>query len=134
MPVYLFTFHAHRSWMPDHRRGYTKRKKGYLPPDPAMARMYENRANQDPSSFDPEVQRSLLARLREACTHLNCRFHGGATEEGHIHGLVSWKQVRGWLSIRTSIKTSLSRHLHEKHPGTELSRGASRKHVKDQRH
>jgi hypothetical protein len=128
----MFSFHAYRSWMPDHRRGYTRRGEGYQPPDPEMARNYERRAKHDRSWFDPEIQKSLIARAQEACVHLDCRLHGFATELGHV--LVSWKHSRTWQSIRTSIKSSLTRCMREKHLGIEFSRGASRKHVEKRPH
>lgn len=37
MPVYLFTFHSHGSWLPDRTQGYTRRQQGILPADPYMA-------------------------------------------------------------------------------------------------
>ena len=134
MPVYLFSFHAYRSWMPDHPRGYTRRGKGYQPSDPEMARNYERAAKGGRSWFDAAVQRGLLARFHEACGCIDVRFHGGATEAGHFHGLVSWRHRRTWMSVRTSIKSSLTRYLHDQHPGVELSRGASRKRVTDRKH
>ena len=33
MPVYLFTFHAYGSWLPDNPRGYVRRKEGIQPQD-----------------------------------------------------------------------------------------------------
>ncbi|MEM1355661.1 MAG: hypothetical protein AAGH88_12345 [Planctomycetota bacterium] len=40
MPVYHFTFHAYGTWMPDHAKGYVRRKLGILPPDAKMAEQY----------------------------------------------------------------------------------------------
>ena len=34
MPVFMFTLHAYRSWMPDHRRGFVIRSKGIQKRDP----------------------------------------------------------------------------------------------------
>jgi REP element-mobilizing transposase RayT len=134
MPVYLFTFHAYRSWMPSHRRGYTKRGKGYFPTDENMAQNYESRANHDPTIFDEELSRILIEQLRESCVIIHCRLHAGTTEPTHIHGLVSWKHVRGWMSIRSSLKTALTKRLKAIREDLALSRGASRKQVKDRSH
>ncbi len=134
VPVYLFTFHGCRTWMPDHKRGYTKRKKGYLPPDEEMARNYERRAKRAKTLFDEELSRALIQEFIDSCKLIDCRFHGGSTELTHVHGLVSWKVDRGWMSIRNSLKTSLTKRL--KHIGDDvsLSRGGSRKHIKHRGH
>jgi REP element-mobilizing transposase RayT len=134
MPVYLFTFHAYRSWMPDHKRGYTQRGKGYLPPDEEMAQNYERRAKHDATIFDEELSRALLQELIDSCKKISCRFHGGSTEPTHIHGLVSWKHDRSWMSVRTSLKTSLTKRLKQISKDIALSRGASRKQVETRRH
>ena len=58
MPVYFFSYHAYRSWMPDHRRGYTRRGEGYQPTDEEMARHYRENSKSDGVLFDEELQRS----------------------------------------------------------------------------
>jgi REP element-mobilizing transposase RayT len=120
--------------MPDHPRGYTQRKKGYLPTDPEMARNYERRANDDPSEFDDETSTSLVQELIESCPKIKARLHAGATEITHIHALVSWKHDRSWMSMRASLKTSLTKALKRLQNGTALSRGGSRKRVEDRDH
>jgi hypothetical protein len=73
MPVYLFTYHAHRSWMPDHKRGYTKRNEGYQKPDPKMAQEYNDRANHDDEVLlDRELQRALIDECIVACSIRSC--------------------------------------------------------------
>lgn len=159
MPVYLFSFHAYRSWMPDHPRGYTRRKNGYLPPDEEMADKYREKAKSDGVLFDEELQRALVEEFQIACKYQGLRFHGGSTEPSHVHGLVSWKSGKHWSRVRASIKSSLSRRLaiEEKNRGDandrrdatrrrnsresdkgeyvlKLSRGASRKHVTNRGH
>ena len=111
MPVYLFTFHAYQSWMPDHRRGYTRRGKGYFPSDPEMARRYREKAKSDPVEFDRETQRALVEELQVASAHQDFRLHAGSTEPTHVHALVSWKGFRPWVEVRKQIKSSLSRRL-----------------------
>jgi hypothetical protein len=60
MPCYLFNYHAHGSWMPDHRREYVKRHKGILPPDTEMAARYRANMTQDVVLFDTMIQRHLI--------------------------------------------------------------------------
>jgi len=40
MPVFLFSYHAYRSWMPDHERGYTQRRGDILPTNDVMAALF----------------------------------------------------------------------------------------------
>lgn len=141
MPVYLFTFHTYRSWMPDHRRGYTKRNKGYQKPDPNMAQEYSDRANHDDEVLlDRDLQRALIEESIRSCKFQKLQTHAFFTEPSHIHQLVSWKDRRGWLKVRMALKRSLSRRLNQisrdERNGTflALSRGASRKHVLNRKH
>jgi REP element-mobilizing transposase RayT len=69
-----------------------------------------------------------------SCQMIDCRLHAGSTETTHIHALVSWKHARSWLSIRSSLKTSLTKALKLLDSDAGLSRGCSRKHVKDSGH
>jgi REP element-mobilizing transposase RayT len=134
VPVYLFTFHAYRSWMPDHKRGYTKRNEGYQPTDEETAQNYARRAKHEETVFDEAIERALIQEMIDSCAKIRCRLHAGTTEPTHIHGLVSWKYVRGWMSIRKSLKSSLTKRLKEISQDIALSRGASRKHVLNRGH
>lgn len=141
MPVYLFTFHTYRTWMPDHPRGYTKRNEGYQLPDSEMARRYDERANHpDEVLLDAELQRALIDESIIASKHQHFPLHAAFTEPSPIHDLVSWTDARSWEGVRTSLKSSLSRKLktisEKERDGAHLalSRGASRKQVNDQAH
>lgn len=141
MPVYLFSYHGYRTWMPDHKRGYTKRGEGYQPTDPEMARKYEDRAKHDETIFNHEIQRALIEEAMIAAEHQRFRLHAGAGEPTHVHHLVSRTDSREWIKVRTSLKSSLTRRLsalsHTLFEGQivlKLSRGASRKRVEDEAH
>ena len=132
MPCYLFTFHAYRSWMPNHRRGYTRRGVGYVAFDPVMNARYVARAGAEPTVFDARLQATVVTHLLDLPMHVPVRLHAVTTEPSHIHVLLSWRLDRGWLSLRTSVKTSLTRFLRERSDDRRplrLSRGASRKRV-----
>jgi hypothetical protein len=134
MPVYLFTFHAYRSWMPDRGRGYVRRDEGILPPDPEMADKYRERATDEPTILTHEIQRALVEELQVACGFQRLRCHGGTTEPSHIHALTSWNDDRASLAIRSGIKRSLSMWLTKLSTEDQqlfLSGGASQKRVKD---
>jgi hypothetical protein len=97
--------------MPDHRRGYTRRGKGYQRPDPEKAKQYRENATSKPVEFDRDTQRLLIEELLTACRFQKLRCHAGSTEPSHIHGLVSWEGFRPWERVRASLKSSLSRRL-----------------------
>ena len=138
MPVYFFTFHAYRSWMPDHPRGYVKRKEEVLPPDPEMAKRYEARANHEPAVFTAEIEKELIDEVLIWSRATGIHVYAIGTEPSHIHSLTSWSSDRTAISVRTSLKTSLSRRLSDmsKHIGfrVALSRGGDSTHVKDRSH
>ena len=90
MPVHLFTFHAYRSWMPDHPDGYTRRHEGRLAPDAEMAERYEQRAVGEEVVFDPALQRALIEESIAAAMHQELHLHAASTEPSHLHLLVSW--------------------------------------------
>jgi REP element-mobilizing transposase RayT len=137
MPVYLFTFHAYRSWMPDRRRGYVRRDEGVLPADAEMAEFYAEQAKDEPTILNAPLQRCLIEEMIVACQHRLLHLHAGTSEPSHVHALVSWREEKGWLAVRSGLKSSLSRRLTkestEQHP-LRLSEGASRKHVNDRDH
>jgi REP element-mobilizing transposase RayT len=137
MPVYLFTFHAYRSWMPDRGRGYVRRDEGILPPDEEMAAFYEEQAKDEPTVLNPTLQRILIEELIIACGHQKVHLYAGTTEPSHVHSLVGWRGEKGWLAVRNGLKSSLSRRLTKESTVEQrlrLSEGASRKHVKDREH
>jgi len=145
MPVYLFTFHGHMTWMPDHPRGYTRRGRGYQNPDPVRAEWYrKNAEDKEACIFDDELMRALVEEARTACKHQHLRLHSGTTETTHLHYLVSCMDARHWLKVRNSLKMSLSLRL--KREGNQatstprnltdikLSRSGSRKRVATRKH
>ncbi len=136
MPCYLFTFHAYRSWMPDRGEGFVRRGEGISPPDEELARQYEERAGENEVWFDENIQRLLIKETRIACEKQRYRGHCVATEPTHIHALVSWKDERPWLKIRTGLKTSLSLRLNHdvRRRAHWFVDSASRKQVKDEDH
>ena len=60
MPCYLFTYHAFGSWMPDHRRGFVRRRHGILAPSIKTANQYRDRMVHDAVVFDANMQRRLI--------------------------------------------------------------------------
>jgi REP element-mobilizing transposase RayT len=137
MPVYLFTFHAYRSWSPAHCRGYVRRGEGILPSDPRMADIYDRQATDPPVLFTPEIQRILIQTAHEVCSSRQWRLHAAGTEPTHIHLLVSWKTFIPWNNVTMRLKNVMSLFLGRrlKMPKRKwFVRGESRKRVTDRKH
>ena len=135
MPCYLFTFHAYCSWMPDRPRGYVRRHEGILPSDQGMAKRYRNNAKDDPAKMLADCQLAAIEILCEGVKHIDCRLHFVATDETHVHALVSWRGPRTWQQNRASLKKALTIRMKEKVGNRRwLSEGASRKQVRDRTH
>ena len=137
VPVYFFTYHAYRSWMPDHKRGFVKEGEGYLPPNPKLAKAYRDVAKFPPVEFDHDTEKLLIEVAQDVCGRRDWHFHGGATEPSHFHALVSWRGNHRWQDVRGKIRNILSLEL-SKRAGTTgrpwFVQKASRKRVRDRDH
>ncbi len=137
MPVYHFTLHAYRNWRPDHPRGYTKRGKGYQPPDPEEAKKYDERAQQEPAEFSRVVQALIIRFTHDFCARRRFRFHGAANEPGHIHLVLSWRGYSAWNEVLRRMKNLLTTKLNQyfNTPAQRwFVRGGSRKRVGNSGH
>ena len=132
MAVYHFTVHAHGDWRADHPRGYTKRGKGYQPPDPEEAQKRDERAKQEPTEFPRDVQALLIRTTHDFCTRRRFRLLGMGNEKGHTHIVIGWTAFCAWEEVLRRLKnvltTALNRHFDT--PGRHwFGRGGSRKRV-----
>lgn len=137
MPVYMFTYHAYASWMPDRRQGYVHHTRGLQSADSAMAAAYRRKQTQSAITFDERISIStiIIDAVREAAAHLDATIHAIIVEPTHVHLLISWSHVRDWRSMRRSVKTAISRGLNaEVRRRTWLSKNASRKRIRDAAH
>ena len=135
MPCYLFTYHGHGTWLPDHPRGYVRRKEGVLASDAHMAVCYRRNMNTEQVHFDAEMQRTMIAAAIEAFPIQGIRGHAIATDATHLHVLVSWTSDRTWEVVRRQLRGSLTRRLNKEFERREwFSKQPSRKRVKDRRH
>jgi len=64
MPVFLFTYHAYASWLPDHKRGYVRRKQGVQPPNQKEADRYRRQMKETPVVFSTEIQHEILTACK----------------------------------------------------------------------
>lgn len=141
MPVYVFTFHAYRSWMPDHPRGYVVRNKGVHAPDHAEAERYRSIATHDEFSIEDEFQLVIIDEAQRAVAFQQLHLHHVATETTHAHLLVSWRSKMKWRQVRASLKSSLTLAIRDRmrKQGRDasvpiFSHGSSRKRIRNWRH
>ena len=121
--------------MPDRKRGYVKRDKGVLPPDPDMAGRYKQNMKESPVEFDADKQRAMLDEMRIGSKFQRFDLRGVGTDPTHLHGLVSWRDERSWDRLRNGIRSSLTRRLNrEFEKRSWFVEGASRKRVVERQH
>ena len=130
--------------MPDHPCGYTTRATGYLAPNERVARAYGQTAKHGKVFFEADLQRWMIDELIKAQRFIDTRLHIATTESTHIHFLVSWSGDRTWESVRSSLRTSVTRRVRAElqlargAPGNRkppiFSDGGSRRHVSDRSH
>jgi hypothetical protein len=138
MPVYLFTYHAYQSWMPDNPRGYVQEEEGIHPRNERLAAAYRKAATHPPFEFDALAQLQLIVKTRAVCAGDGYRLHGAATEPTHLHAVLSWADALLALGkVRGRIKNLLSLDLSRRAIVTGrpwFSTGASRRRVRDAEH
>ena len=135
MPCYLFTYHGYGTWLPDHPRGFVRRREGVLAADSQLANHYRLKQGQRTVIFNQQLQQLLISTTLSTSQYLGVDFHGIASESSHIHLLLSWRHDRHWKSISQSLKSRLTRQLSQeiaKRPW--FSKGSSRKCVRDRTH
>jgi REP element-mobilizing transposase RayT len=137
MPVYLFSFHAYRSWNADDRRGYVEYKRGIQPPNAKRAQQYDRNATQAPVLFDKRELTLFLSMSYDACTRRQWRLHAFASEPTHVHLLVSWREFEPWQAVRKKLKNLMSLQLGRDANARGrrwFSGDGSRKQVRDGKH
>jgi hypothetical protein len=135
MPCYLFTYHGHGTWLPDHQRGYVRRKEGILATDVRMASRYRSNLQHAAIQFTHDTERVMIDSLLEAFVFQCLRGHFVATESTHIHVLMSWHTDKTWEDVRRGLRNSLTRQLNREFEKREwFSKQPSRKRVADRKH
>ncbi len=77
-----------------------------------MAQRYKEKANNPMQLLPRALQQASIEEVSFSCPQIQARLHGAATDPTHMHILVSWRTERSWMSIRSSLKTSLTKRLH----------------------
>jgi hypothetical protein len=138
MPVYLFTYHAYQSWLPDHRRGYVKKGAGIQAPSTHLADAYRAEAKYPPFLFDSLTQYYLILKAQSVCIDDEYRLHGAGSESTHLHMVVSWRDdLLPYSKVRGRIKNLMSLDMSRRAGITGrpwFSVGGSRKRVNDLNH
>ena len=135
MLTYLFTYHAYLSWLPDRHEGYTERGKGIQPRDMKKAAEYREKATHGLVRFDDRLQRIAIDELLIAVEKQTLHLHAVATDDAHLHVLVSWHTEKTWKQARNGLKYSLTRRFNNEF-GTRpwFVENASRRRVYKQKH
>ena len=138
MPVYLFTYHAYLSWLPDRPRGFVQKGKGIQPQNEPLADAYRAAAAHEAVLFDAATQCRLIRKTLAVCQGDKFRLHGASTEPTHLHLVVSWRdESQVFAKVRGRIKNLLSLDLSRRAGVTGrpwFAGEASRKRVGDERH
>jgi len=136
MPVYHFTFHAYRSWMPDRPEGYVRRHEGLLPSDPEMARRYKRQSRCTEISFTDGDAAALIPAAETICTERDWLLYEMAVTSSHAHVLVGWRSEERVDTVSSTLKRRLGAALSKRadRPGPWFSRGASRRPVRNESH
>ena len=136
MPVYLFTFHAYRSWMPDRRQGYVVRGEGILPPDKDAADNYRNRAKHDLIEFDDAMGWAVIDETATLCEEEEWTLYETTADKTHVHILVGWRSEAKRDAVAKRLKQRLGRALsvEKNRPGPWFSRGKGNKRVRNRKH
>ena len=138
MAVYHFTFHAYRSWRPDHPRGYTRKGKGYQPSDDEMADHYDEAAKQDAVSFDDAVQREILILSHQICEEEGWTLEAAGFDPTHVHEVISWRKFVSWEEVDRRMKNLLVLKLNRRRGITGkrwfVRRHSAPRRVRDQKH
>ena len=135
MACLLFTYHAHGTWLPDREDGFVHWREGLKPADKRLAQAYRKKMRTEPARFSAEIQQLLIDEMQKAVGFQQLRLHAVATEETHVHAVVSWADERAVKTISDGLRQSLSRRLKKRDAArTWLAKGGSKRRVKNQEH
>lgn len=135
MPCYLFTYHAHGTWLPNRKQGYVMRGQGILPPDERMHRFYATAMKKPVVSFGNDLQLELIRAAIGAAPHQRFELYFVASDATHLHVLVGWRHNRRAKVVKSQLKWSLSHALNTRFGNrTWLVEGGSGQQVKGPQH
>jgi hypothetical protein len=138
MPVYLFTYHSYRSWMPDRERGFVQKGRGVQSANEGLASAYRDAAAHEAFEFDAETQYRLIWKALAVCRDEAWRLHGASTEPTHLHAVVSWvDEALRFTRVPGRIKNLLSLDLSQRAGLTGrpwFAEDRRRKRVSDAKH
>jgi len=136
MAVYLFTYHAYRSWMPDRPQGYVAKNRGILPQDPGLAKLYHKRATNTPVVFSEAHGWIMIRAVERIVSENSWLLYETAVAATHVHILVGWREFQEWKTVSNRLKRGIGLALSREfdRPGPWFSRGGSRKRISSRKH
>jgi hypothetical protein len=112
MPVYLITLHGYGTHLPDDPSGSYHWRRGFQPPNEALADRYRSRLRAPAASFSAPQQGAIVEEARRSAALQGWSLLGIACEPTHAHLVAAWRErARPVESVRASIKSSLTRRL-----------------------
>jgi len=138
MPCYLFTYHAHGSWLSDkYQASSDGTYQRALFPDQGrtdLARTGKSQSRKPIRSTGllAAEQKLAIEGLTRAARFHNCQIHYVATDRTHVHVLVSWQGECHSKDQRANLRKAIVTNLQTmRGRETWLSEGSSRKRIKD---
>ncbi|MEQ8210713.1 MAG: hypothetical protein RH917_12860 [Lacipirellulaceae bacterium] len=132
MPCYLFTFHAHGSWLSDKYQATSDGlyQRVLFADESRMSGTQERRPIRSTGLLAAE-QKLAIEGLARAAERNDCRLHYVATDRTHVQVLVSWQNDCNWKCQRANMRKAIVANL-QKMRGREtwLSEGSSRKQIR----
>ena len=135
MAVYLFTYHAYGSWLPDRPRGYVRHGRGVQHADREAALGYRSRMSHPPVRLTSALQQTVVAAVKEKCEIKGLTLHAVTTDVTHIHVLTAWEPFNRSKLISRGLHASITRQLNAAHHRRPwLTRGGSRRRIRTREH
>ena len=133
MPCYLFTYHAHGSWLSDKYQASSEGvyQRALFADQGRIARSQSRKPIRSTGLLAAEQKLAIEGLTRAAQFH-NCQIHYVATDRTHVNVLVSWQGECHWKDQRANMRKAIVANL-KKLRGREtwLSEGSSRKQIRD---
>ena len=116
--AYFLTWTTYGTWVPGDDRGWTERKFGKRPPDPARARAARSLQKEPPVTLTPSQRALVDGVIRDHARRREWALHAVNVRTNHVHVVltaashapkVAGEQLRGWGT----------RRLKAAHPGRE---------------
>lgn len=113
--AYYITWTVYGTHLQGDTRGWRRRRKGYQPPQPRLARWRRERLKHDVILLSPEQQLIVERECRRHCTHRGWRLWEVNARSNHVHVVVTAAGCSG-KPVRDQLKANCTRGLREQWP------------------